>query len=242
MAEAGVNLEITIDPLAIGEAISNAININSERGAFTDNLVQTTFYQAGQKYNTLVVNMAQHPQPGGLNEVVFHGSVNYSDGTIFGIWAFKDGEFTHDGDGGWINWAMDGWFVRDCDGGKHVVFYDPTSAQATGNAILTRQVLNPGNFVNSSDGRYKFIYQTDGNLVLYQGSQALWSSGTAGHGSGVCIMQSDGNLVIYVDNDNPIWASATSSHPGSHFELQNDGNGVIYTPDGQAVWATNTVQ
>ena len=121
-AQVGVNFNVSIDPLAIGQAIANAINLNQERGAFTDNLVETTFFQLGQQYNVLTVNMAQHPDSGHLNEVVFYGSVTYGDGTIFGIWGFKDGDFTHEGDGGWINWAMKGWFDRDGDGGKHVVF------------------------------------------------------------------------------------------------------------------------
>ena len=116
------SVDVSIDPLAIGNAIANAINVNQERGAFTDNLVETLFFNAGQKYNVLVVNMGQHPQSGGLQDMVFYGSTTYSDGTIFGMWAFKSGEFTHDGDGGWINWAMKGWYDRDDDGGKHVVF------------------------------------------------------------------------------------------------------------------------
>ena len=123
IAGSSVNLNVNLDVLQIGQAIASAMNNNQQRGAFTDNLVQTTFFQAGQKYNVLVVNMAQHPQTGNLQDVVFQASARSDDGTIFGIWAFKSGEFTHDGDGGWINWAMYGWYDRDGDGGKHVVFY-----------------------------------------------------------------------------------------------------------------------
>ena len=116
----------------------------------------------------------------------------------------------------------------------------PTGPQATGDKMLPGQVLNPGNFIVSADGHYKFIYQTDGNLVLYQGSAALWASGTNGKGVGVCIMQTDGNLVIYTSGPHAIWASGTNGSLNSHFIIQNDGNGVIYRPDGHAVWATNT--
>lgn len=70
-AQVGVNFGITIDPLAIGQAIANAINLSQKREAFTDDLVETAFFQAGQKYNVLTVNMGQHPQTGGLNDVVF---------------------------------------------------------------------------------------------------------------------------------------------------------------------------
>lgn len=40
--------------------------------------------------------------------------------SIYGIWAFENGEFTNKGDGGWINWAFKGSFDRD---GSHVKFH-----------------------------------------------------------------------------------------------------------------------
>ena len=69
--------------------------------------------------------------------------------------------------------------------------------------------LNPGDSLRanesivSANGRYRFVYQDDGNLVLYkiyrfQPWRSLWVSATAGRPAGVCVMQSDdGNLVIY---------------------------------------------
>jgi len=116
----------------------------------------------------------------------------------------------------------------------------PSGPQASGDKMQPGQVLHPGNFLQSADGRYRFIYQADGNLVLYQGNAPLWASGTNGKGVGVCIMQTDGNLVIYTSGPHPIWASGTNGSPNSHFIIQNDGNGVIYRPDNHAVWATNT--
>jgi hypothetical protein len=89
--------------------------------------------------------MAQHPQSGSLNDIVFYGSTVYSDGTIFGMWAFKDGEFTHDGDGGWINWAMKGWYDRDGDGGKHVVFNNPNVLDIAV-ASATTDAVSPPSF------------------------------------------------------------------------------------------------
>ncbi len=120
--QVGVNFNINIDPFAIGQEIANKINLSNERGAFTDSTVETTFFALGQKYNVLTVNMNQHPQTGGLNKIVFYASVTYGDGTIFGIWGFKNGTFTHEGDGGWNNWAMKGWYDRSGDGNKHVIF------------------------------------------------------------------------------------------------------------------------
>jgi hypothetical protein len=80
-----------------------------------------------------------------------------------------------------------------------------------------------------------FVYQGNGNLVLYHGGAPLWASGTEGRPVGVCIMQGDGNLVIYVRGGEPIWASGTEGHPGSRLIVQDDGNVVIYRPDGTPV-------
>ncbi len=74
----------------------------------------------------------------------------------------------------------------------------PTGPTAQGDQMQPGQVLNPGQSINSADGRFTFIYQNDGNLVLYRSGVALWASGTNGRGVGVCIMQADGNLVLYV--------------------------------------------
>lgn len=105
------------------------------------------------------------------------------------------------------------------------------------------EVLNPGQLIKSANGEYTFVYQNDGNLVLYQkDGTPLWASDTYGSSPGVCIMQSDGNLVIYDANGKPIWSSDTWLSPGSGLVVQDDGNVVIYQPDGTLIWATNTVQ
>ena len=106
------------------------------------------------------------------------------------------------------------------------------------------EVLSPGQSIRSANGQYTFVYQGDGNLVLYRNrdGRPLWASNTAGRPTGVGIMQGDGNLVIYDPDVNPIWSSDTWQHPGSRLVVQDDGNVVIYRPDGTPVWATNTVQ
>jgi hypothetical protein len=115
-------VQVQIDPLKIGYAIAGAVNANQNRESFVQNLLNTTYYKTGQKYNVLVCNLAQHPQVGGLHNVVFYAS-GTSQGALFGVWAFTNGEFTHDGDGGYINWAMAGRFKRDGDQGRHVTFF-----------------------------------------------------------------------------------------------------------------------
>ena len=118
----------------------------------------------------------------------------------------------------------------------------PLGPAAQGDDMQPGEVLNPDQSIASANGRYRFIYQGDGNLVLYDGGTPLWASATDGGPVGVCIMQGDGNLVIYARGGQPIWSSNTWQHPGSRLVVQDDGNVVIYRPDGTPVWATNTVQ
>jgi outer membrane lipoprotein-sorting protein len=120
----------------------------------------------------------------------------------------------------------------------------PNGPTAQGNDMLPGEVLRPNQAIISNNGRYTFIYQSDGNLVLYQKgvTKALWASNTNGRPGFLCIMQADGNLVIYDEDGNPIWSTDTWREHGSHLVVQDDGNVVIYRPDNRAVWATNTVR
>lgn len=116
----------------------------------------------------------------------------------------------------------------------------PTGPQAQGEHMLPGTVLDPDDAIVSANGRYRFVYQSDGNLVLYDGNRALWATGTNGRPVGVCIMQGDGNLVIYGRGASVQWASNTDQHPGSELDVQDDGNVVIYAPDRSVLWASNT--
>ncbi|MFT3924524.1 MAG: hypothetical protein QM778_18440 [Myxococcales bacterium] len=100
------------------------------------------------------------------------------------------------------------------------VFKDPPAPSAFGCGILlTGQGLTPGRSLWSCDGVFQLILQTDGNLVLYQGAKALWSSRTNGKAGFEVIMQSDGNLVLYDPYGTALWASGTNNHPGSALAL-----------------------
>jgi tyrosinase len=120
--------------------------------------------------------------------------------------------------------------------------YLPYGPAPTGDTMSAGQVLLPDQSFASGDGRFRLIYQTDGNLVLYGPTGALWASDTEGSRLGGCIMQGDGNLVIYGPGGLYIWDSATDGNPAARLVAQNDGNLVIYRADGQPVWVTNTVQ
>jgi len=61
-------------------------------------------------------------------------------------------------------------------------------------------------------GPYRLNMQTDGNLVLYNGSWSpIWATGTGGSGNQLNL-QPDGNLVMYSNTGSPLWASNTGGH------------------------------
>ncbi len=100
--------------------------------------------------------------------------------------------------------------------------------------------LTPGEQVSSCDHRFLLAMQTDGNLVLYEHGNPLWSTATNGKGGHSLVMQTDGNLVLYSGQSCPLWASNTSGHPGSMLAVQSDGNLVVYAPGGHPLWSSGT--
>jgi hypothetical protein len=111
--------------------------------------------------------------------------------------------------------------------------------------------------------------QTDGNFVLYgHHTNALWASGTSGHGGSALALQDDGNAVIYAPGSKAIWATNTvvpaeppapsgcgTIHPGQGLSagqsysscsgvyslaMQTDGNLVLYHNGKGALWSTGT--
>src|ERR1700744_4112833 len=106
---------------------------------------------------------------------------------------------------------------------------------------LTANVsLTANQSVASCNGGYTLIMQGDGNLVLYQGSAALWASNTVGSGADEAIMQGDGNFVLYTSAGTPVWASNTPGNAGAYLDVQNDGNVVVDSASGAALWSTGT--
>lgn len=102
------------------------------------------------------------------------------------------------------------------------------------------RTLSTGDSVTSCDGRFTFVIQGDGHLVLYQaGVGAIWWNNVFGSGH-VLAMQTDGNLVVYNNAGQARWHTHTYGRNGAFLAVQNDGNVVVYSHDGQALWNTGT--
>ncbi len=107
-------------------------------------------------------------------------------------------------------------------------------------AITEGEGLIRGGSVKSCNGRYLFAMQTDGNLVLYDGSKAIWNTSSEGTTAYVATMQTDGNFVLYDTRHAASWASGTYGHGGARLAVQDDGNLVVYATNGAALWASHT--
>jgi pseudomonalisin len=91
--------------------------------------------------------------------------------------------------------------------------------------------------IDSPNGQYELIMQSDGNLVEYgPGNQVIWDSGTYGHPGAEAIMQTDGNLVVYSATGQALWDSGTYGHPGSYLVLIDTGTLAI-VDEGTVIWS-----
>jgi hypothetical protein len=98
----------------------------------------------------------------------------------------------------------------------------------------------PNQQLESANRKYRLVFQPDGNLVLYSGNRAVWSSNTLNNNVSHLGLQPDGNLVIYDRFGRPIWHASSYSKNGNQLILQDDGNLVIYTDSDVAIWQTYT--
>jgi hypothetical protein len=97
--------------------------------------------------------------------------------------------------------------------------------------------LRKGMFLKSSDGRFKLILQSDGNLVLYGPSGALWSNHR--FNTAFAVLQGDGNFVTLRADDTPNWSTNTRGKNSERLIVQNDGNLVLYSSK-HALWSSRT--
>lgn len=99
-----------------------------------------------------------------------------------------------------------------------------------------------GQSIKSANGIFSLVFQEDGNLVIYQGTDTIWSTGTNEWPEPYrCQLEADGNLCLYED-DRPKWSSKTGGHAGENLELilLNNGNLVLCNPDNRLIWQTAT--
>ncbi len=111
-------------------------------------------------------------------------------------------------------------------------------ASFAGDTLKAGATMKPGENLVSKNGQYQMSFQTDSNLVVYQGSKAIWASNTPGMPSDNLAFQTDGNLVIYYRSF-PIWASGISGngYNNAYLVMQDDGILAAYN-NGSLYWST----
>jgi hypothetical protein len=148
--------------------------------------------------------------------------------------------------------SPDGRFALLFQTDRNVVQYGPSPLwwTGTGGSSATRLVM-----------------QTDGNLVLYNGTTLVWQAGTVNSGANRLVVQSDGNVVLYTSSNTPVWWTGTGGYAvtvprggyllggGQQMDLnqylqspdgritlllQTDGNLVLYGPGYHVLWQSGT--
>jgi len=90
-----------------------------------------------------------------------------------------------------------------------------------------------------SNLNHELIWQSDGDLVLYDASrQAIWRSNTEGRGTELCF-QSGGNLLITDSSSSTIFSTGTGNG-GRQLILDNSCNLKILSSSASTLYQTNT--
>ena len=109
------------------------------------------------------------------------------------------------------------------------------------------QVMTQGEKYASCNGTYSLHMQTDGNLVLYNGTSPVWGTNTygtpdeEGNVADYISMQGDGNLVVYAYGSTPtvLWSSQTYGNNGAYLNISNSGVLAIYNQSGSLICNLN---
>jgi hypothetical protein len=113
-------------------------------------------------------------------------------------------------------------------------------SHASGAEMLPGQALSRRQTLTSAHGRFVFVYQDDGNLVLYpyDGSYAVWATDTYNTSVGECVLQEDGNLVVYNREGRAVWASGTDGRPVTRLVVLDGGVVTLQDAAGLVIWTT----
>lgn len=127
------------------------------------------------------------------------------------------------------------------------IWHTDTKQREKTNHINAGEALRKDEALTSTNEKFRFVMQGDGNLVLYdlrEGSKSIWASESHVYrGRPKATLQTDGNLVVSDGKDTskwgPEWQSNSKGGDDAVLTMQDDGNAVI-TSGGQQIWETGT--
>lgn len=100
------------------------------------------------------------------------------------------------------------------------------------------QYMSPGQSLWSKNGRARFLFQTDGLLVLFGDGRPLW--GTGGAGATRLFNQPEGKLVVYA-GDTALWGEPDNPPGPLDLIVLDDGNMALFHGNHVNVeWQTKT--
>jgi hypothetical protein len=117
----------------------------------------------------------------------------------------------------------------------------PAPAPAVSDTLRAGGRLTVNQTLVSANRRYRLLYQSDGNLVLYDdvARTAPWATNSGGASVGYLELQGDGNLVLYDAQRAVQFATNSPGFPNARLLLQDDGNLVLYGASNQVIWDRN---
>jgi len=122
--------------------------------------------------------------------------------------------------------------------------------------VCTRPGVNTGALFAVNDGlshvgstnvpgqncNFSALFRSDGNFVVFQGTNAIWSTATSGKGATRAQFQADGNFVIAKDSAPAatLFNTATNGKSATSMVLGKNGNLVILNSSGTLLWDSKT--
>ncbi|KAF9364057.1 hypothetical protein BGX34_002606 [Mortierella sp. NVP85] len=108
---------------------------------------------------------------------------------------------------------------------------------------ITSGTLEIGDYLESPDKTKRFVIQTDGNAVVYQGKQSLWASGALGTGRYYISLSNTGDLCVYNKDNNCVKRLSTIYNPvAGQWDLTLMNNGILILKDPKGVIRWNNFQ
>ncbi len=93
--------------------------------------------------------------------------------------------------------------------------------------LRSGEKLLPDDQIFSQDETYRLQYELNGNLVLYNGFEAVLSSNTEGTDVGFAQMQTDGNFVVRDATETVVFQTDTSGNSNTFLHVTNAGDLVL---------------
>lgn len=87
---------------------------------------------------------------------------------------------------------------------------------------------------------FSAIFAADGNFVVYQGSNVIWSTSTGGKNAVRAQFQADGNFVI-ATSSSVLFDTKTTGKAADGFALGKNGNLVVLNTSKQVIWQSGSI-